>query len=284
MSDRDTAAKKHKRSSSDLSVDQLYSLTDGLTSILCKIEEAKSRWGDLEELRSLSDETKCTITQVKITQNLKKKDPDAVIVSLSNMDEKILRERLGLRETETIGVGFRSPVVFLDKLLPALKAQSAAHRLDIITGLVNDHWKHALSLDTLWTIDTTVNKKVGIISTDTLNIYEAKRASESLQAHQAQVIAQCLAIMAKWNASHDDHIRKLPFTLTTGSVWLFGLVDSERMTCMKTAEMSINIQDLKIAAEGKDLSDQSIQALMTLILIWSTQTGDAIQVAMSTLQ
>ncbi|KAG6867125.1 hypothetical protein C0993_006556 [Termitomyces sp. T159_Od127] len=384
MSSRDTtcpAAKKHKRSSSDLSVDQLYSLTDGLMSILRKIEQAQGDLGDLEELQCLSDETRSTITQIKIFQNLKKKDPDAVIVSLSNMDENILRERLGLREIKIIGADNGSPVVFLEKLLPALKSQSAAHQLDVIIGLVNEHWKHVPFLDTLWTIDTTVNKKSEAASRisidawllqgiqliqeidekyqsvlfpelliwarnsesddppviryegqvtflagstdyaflsilpsvkkvsgerveqkllqndnsvralhffsdkDTLNIYEAKRAGESLKAHEPQVIAQCLAIMAKWNASHDacERINKLPFTLTTGAVWLFGVVDWERKTCVRTAEMSIDIHALRIATKRKGSSDRSLQALMTLILVWSTQTGDAIEAAMSTL-
>ncbi|KAG6898738.1 hypothetical protein C0993_004690 [Termitomyces sp. T159_Od127] len=375
-----TAAKKHKRSSSDLSVDELYSLTDGLTSILRKIEDAQKKYGDLEELHFLSDETKSTITQVQIFQNLKKKDPDAVIVLLSNMDEKILRERLGLREIKTIGVDNGSPIVFLENLLPALKAQSVAYQLDTIADVVNHHWNHASLLDTLRTIDTAVNKKSEAASRisidawllqgiqliqeidikyksvlfpelliwsrnsesddppviryegqatflagstdyaflsvlpsgenvsdervqarlldsdnavrslhfltdrDTLNIYEAKRASKSLEAHRPQVIAQCLAIMAKWNASHYNRIDKLPFTLTTGTIWLFGIVDSERMSCIMTAEMSLDNKALRIAAERKDPSDRSLQALMTLILIWSTQPGDVIKAAMTTLQ
>ncbi|KAG6884216.1 hypothetical protein C0993_000347 [Termitomyces sp. T159_Od127] len=249
---RDTAspaAKKHKRSSSDLSVDELYSLTDGLMSILHKIEEAKGKWRDLEELQSLSDETRSTITQVKIFQNLKKKDPDAMIVSLSHMDEKILRERL----VTTPVIRYEGQVTYLAGsadygILSVLPSEEVAISDERVrkTLLENDNAARALHLFT---------------KRDTFNIYEAKRASTSLKAHESQVIAQCLAI-----ASHHDHLmKKLPFTLTTGAVWLL---------CSRLGEN----------AERNDPSDQSIQALMTLILIWNTQSGDVIEAAMSSLR
>lgn len=76
------------------------------------------------------------------------------------MDIQILTERLGLQEIKKIDVDYRSPVVFLEKLLPALKAQPASRPLDTITNVVVHSWDYQFLRNTLLTIHDSVNQTV----------------------------------------------------------------------------------------------------------------------------
>ncbi|KAG5720614.1 hypothetical protein E4T56_gene4553 [Termitomyces sp. T112] len=113
---------------------------------------------------------------------------------------------------------------------------------------------------------------------DVFNVCEAKRASKSLEAHEPQVIAECLAIIAKYHASRANDQRSfkhLAFTLTSGEVWIFGVVDAEKRECFRTAELKLNMRD------PTAVKHSTLRALMMLIMIWNTQPADVIKEAMT---
>ncbi|KAG6887143.1 hypothetical protein C0995_001026, partial [Termitomyces sp. Mi166 len=160
--DSSPPTKKHKRcSSGDLSVNELDELTVVLKDIVTTIGKARAQWGDLEELDHLTDETDAMIKRVKTFQNLKKKDDNAMIISLSNMDREILSERLGMKETKIIDMGNGS-VHLLDKLqTAAIRAQSSGSssvNFDTIKQYVSQ-WDQTSLLNTLSILEESVHKQ-----------------------------------------------------------------------------------------------------------------------------
>ncbi|KAG5730228.1 hypothetical protein E4T56_gene11653 [Termitomyces sp. T112] len=153
--------KKHKRSwsSGELPVDQLILLADALENIAREIKfvQAQRDWGDLEELHHLADTTDTVIKQIKRFQNLKNKDENAVIVSFSNVDTKILNERLGMQETVVIRAD-SSLEVFSKKLTAVTEVQLGSRHLDVIKDTVSD-WKPTSLQDTLSIIESSINRK-----------------------------------------------------------------------------------------------------------------------------
>ncbi|KAH0589865.1 hypothetical protein H2248_000057 [Termitomyces sp. 'cryptogamus'] len=367
--------KKHKRSrsSGELSVSELGSLASALENIAreIKIVQAHGDWEDLEELHHLADTTDAVIKQIKRFQNLKNKDENVVIVSLSDVDKKILSERLGMQETVVIRAD--SSLDVFSKKFTAAAAEDHFRSLDRIERLITS-WDPTFLFQTLSTVQHSINRKseaasriaidpwllqgmrliqeldhastvlypelliwsrnsgtddppvvkhnnevtylagsadYGLLSIlpfhqkaaskdrvskvllegenavrglhffsddDVLNVCEAKRVSKSLKAHEPQVIAECLAIIAKCNASRANDQRSLnhlAFTLTSGEVWIFGVVDAEKRECFRTAELKLNMTD------PKAVKHSTLRALMMLIMIWNTQPADIIKEAMT---
>ncbi|KAH0589876.1 hypothetical protein H2248_000067 [Termitomyces sp. 'cryptogamus'] len=144
--------KKHKRSrsSGELSVSELVSLASALENIAreIKIVQAHGDWEDLEELHHLADTTDAVIKQIKRFQNLKNKDENAVIVSLSDVDKKILSQRLGMQETVVIRAD--SSLDVFSKKFTAVGAEDHFQSLDSIERLITS-WDPTFLSETLST-------------------------------------------------------------------------------------------------------------------------------------
>ncbi|KAG6834945.1 hypothetical protein H0H93_006183 [Arthromyces matolae] len=367
--------KKHKRSSSgDLPPEELDKFSFALQGISDKIKDignSHADWSHLEELQLLTKQTDDMIQQVNSFKSIKKKDPNAVIISLSSVDEEILVNKLGVRPTLKVEAG-SDPENFLTKIMGAFKANLASRFIKDIETAVSK-WDPQPLIDTLKTIkggvnirseatsrliidacliqemqvmqqvnpsfravlfpelliwarqsDTDIPPKVlcgtqsiylagsvdygllSVLSTselgswdqdvvqkyvqrlingenavrslrmltpqDTVSYFEAKRPVKALADHSPQVIAEGLSIMDKLSnmSGFSADLRTLPFTLTSGNVWIFGTIDGAAKQCVRTTE-------IRLFAESDDVKTTSVRALMTLLLLWSLQTGVVIQ-------
>ncbi|KAG6827906.1 hypothetical protein H0H92_010004 [Tricholoma furcatifolium] len=121
----------------------------------------------------------------------------------------------------------------------------------------------------------------------TTTIHEAKREERSLTDHEPQVVAQCLAIGAKLKRTvqkPEEHMgldsSKIGFTLTSGVVWVFGLVDTQDKRFWRTEEFNT----AGLWNEDLNSQAQSLRALMSLLLIWGTQPVETLEAVMKSLK
>ncbi|KAG6881790.1 hypothetical protein C0993_012776, partial [Termitomyces sp. T159_Od127] len=101
------SGKRHKRNRSSLTKDQIDELATLLGVVEDQVQALKSnkKYGDLEEVRQLVNETKAIFAQVKWFQELKSGNPKAVIISLSSMDHDTLKGRLGMGDPISVKTG-----------------------------------------------------------------------------------------------------------------------------------------------------------------------------------
>ncbi|KAG6885095.1 hypothetical protein C0992_005473 [Termitomyces sp. T32_za158] len=128
MSKRPTSTKQpssqshRRRSSGDLTKKQLDEFTVLLDDIESRVIELRDnpKWGDLEEVQQLAQEIQTLSTRVNRFKKIKTEDPEAVIVSLSNMDFNLLKDRLGVKDPVLVAAG-HSPQDFLAGVQTALQ-------------------------------------------------------------------------------------------------------------------------------------------------------------------
>ncbi|KAG6868633.1 hypothetical protein C0993_000223, partial [Termitomyces sp. T159_Od127] len=151
-----------------------------------------------------------------------------------------------------------------------------AGTIDYVT--LNYHLPDVLDARNLVTVDAEIDQVVKgenavralrlFTCGDSLTICEAKRRSKNLYEHEPQVVAECLALSRKLRSIPGSKTRfsitKVGFTLTTGIVWIFGLVDTEKCQYHKTAEIKIDLAELS----NQEKASKRLRALMILILIW----------------
>ncbi|KAG6816983.1 hypothetical protein H0H93_007594 [Arthromyces matolae] len=143
--------------------------------------------------------------------------------------------------------------------------------LSILSTNQRDQAAIDLVIDDLIMGDNALRSLQMITPQDTVSYFEAKRPVKALADHEPQVIAQGLAILDKLRTMGGlaANLRTLPFTLTSGNVWIFGTIDVVNKQCVRTTEIQLG-----------DIKTTSLRALLTLLLLWNLQSGDVIEASL----
>ncbi|TFK31099.1 hypothetical protein BDQ12DRAFT_694557 [Crucibulum laeve] len=99
-----------------------------------------------------------------------------------------------------------------------------------------------------------------------INITELKKKGVELRNHLPQAVGECVALRSKASDRFPMHI--VPFCLTTGERWIFGIVDcseEDNKRCLTTPEFSVDMMDTR-----------AVKNILILLFFWATEDASVL--------